>query len=100
MIGHELMTEKSQDEWKRSARPPIVVLVGGVVSAGKFWVREVPMQQSSLSELTMSSVHYKLNQLEKKLADLYSNQVPKLNPEGQVQNLKANMLVAVRPSYK
>ena len=56
-----------------------------------------------LAKKTPATVETRLDRvaaIEKSLQLLYNDVIPKLEPEGYIKDLKADTMVAVRPSYR
>ena len=100
----KLSTRSSEveDDWEKRfpVKPPIFVIVTGIISPGKYWVREVPMMRQIENQPHASSSHARVREIELKLAKLYGNEAPKINPDNQIKDLKPEILVAVRKSYR
>jgi len=87
-----------EGEWVRKNPPkrPMYVRIGGMVSPGRFWVRELPIHKSERVEA--KGVHAEVTRFEYGMATRY-NVEPKANPENAVKSPKLDMLVAVRPDH-
>ena len=90
---------RSMQEWKLRfpTRPNVYVKVASIITPAKFWVYEVPLVK------TTSQVETRLERvadIEKSLKVLYNDVIPKAEPDGYIKDLKADTMVAVRPSYR
>ena len=86
------------EEWKEKfpIRHSLWVKVSSIVSPSKFWVTEVPLSSTK----TGGYVNMRIREIEKSLGLLYHDMMPKAEPEGYIKDLKVDMLVACRPSYR
>ena len=74
-----------------------ILLSLGMVNPGHFWVREIRMNQKSIS--FPGKIEDDVWQIEQKLAQEY-NVEPKANPENEVKEVRRKALVAIRTSYR
>lgn len=85
---------------KYPPRAPMFVRISGIVNPGQYWVRELPMAKQTGNEVPIDTGHHQIFAFETKLGEMYNNAEPKINPANEIKNLKKDMLVAVRPSYR